>query len=134
MEFIKQYFVLLKKAKIDLKVSKNLLEYFENGDDELDLEVIMFHLQQCSEKSLKALLAYNHLHFTKTHDIEKLINALDDNNISILNNIKSLISLGEYAVERRYAIVHDDMENAQQYIDYLEKLVLYVDDAISTDA
>ena len=57
MEFLKQYEVLYKKAKTDLKVAKNILEDFENGDDELDLEVVMFHLQQSTEKLLKSLLA-----------------------------------------------------------------------------
>jgi HEPN domain-containing protein len=59
MEQMRQYGILYKKAKTDLKVSKNLLEDFNNGDDELDMETIMFHLQQSAEKLLKSLLAYN---------------------------------------------------------------------------
>ena len=76
MEFLKQYEVLYKKAKADLKAAKILLENFEDGVEELDLETIMFHLQQCAEKLLKSLLAYNKIHFTKTHDIEKLLEEL----------------------------------------------------------
>jgi len=37
--FLKQYEILYKKARTDLKVAKNILEDFENGDDELDIEV-----------------------------------------------------------------------------------------------
>ena len=33
MKFLKQYEILLKKSITDLKVSKNILEDFENGDD-----------------------------------------------------------------------------------------------------
>jgi len=73
MEFLKQYEVLYKKAKVDLNSAKILLNSFENGEVELDLEIIMFHLQQCSEKLLKALLSFNKLHFTKTHDLEKFV-------------------------------------------------------------
>jgi len=66
MEFLKQYEILLKKSKSDLKAGRNLLEDFENGDDELDMTIIMFHFQQSAEKLLKSLLAYNKKHFTKT--------------------------------------------------------------------
>ena len=34
----------LKKAKTDLKAAKILLKSFEDGDEELDLETVMFHL------------------------------------------------------------------------------------------
>lgn len=52
MEFLRQYEILLKKARTDLKVAKNILEDFEKGDEDLDLEVVMFHLQQSVEKLL----------------------------------------------------------------------------------
>lgn len=76
MEFVKQYVILHKKAKTDLRVAKILLEGFEKGDNELDVEVIMFHLQQCAEKLLKSILAFNEQHFTKIHSIETLVESL----------------------------------------------------------
>jgi len=103
VEFLKQYEILFKKARTDLKVAKNLLEDFENGDDDLDLEVILFHLQQSCEKLLKALLAYNKLHFTKTHSLEILITIIKNKNIELISDIECLISLEEYAIEGRYA-------------------------------
>ena len=126
MEFLKQYEVLYKKAKADLKAAKILLENFEDGVEELDLETIMFHLQQCAEKLLKSLLAYNKIHFTKTHDIEKLLEELRKNQITTLDESKELIKLSEYAVEGRYAIIHDDLEDANNYIKILEKLSDFV--------
>ncbi|MEA2019843.1 MAG: HEPN domain-containing protein [Campylobacterota bacterium] len=130
MAFLKQYEILLKKAKVDLKVSKNLLEDFENGDDELDLDVIMFHLQQSAEKLLKSLLSYSKLHYTKTHDIKSLIDALKDNNIEISIKIELFIPLTDYAVEGRYAIVHDDLSDVDKYIKKLDSLVLFVESKI----
>ena len=109
MGFLRQYEILYKKARTDLKVAKNILEDFENGDDELDLEVIMFHLQQSTEKLIKALLAYNRLHFTKTHSIAYLLDAISQNSIEIIENAPKLIPLTEFAVEGRYAIIHDDL-------------------------
>jgi len=130
MAFLKQYEMLLKKAKVDLKVSKNLLEDFENGDTELDLDVIMFHLQQSAEKLLKSLLAYSKLHYTKTHDIKNLIDALKDNNIQLSLEVEQLIPLTDYAVEGRYAIVHDDLSDVDKYIKKLDSLVLFVESKI----
>ena len=86
----------------------------------------MFHLQQCSEKLLKALLSYNGIHFTKTHDIEKLLKELKNNDIKILSESEELIELSEYAVEGRYSIIYDDLEDVDNYIEILEKLVEFV--------
>jgi len=130
MEFLKQYEILLKKSKSDLKAGRNLLEDFENGDDELDMTVIMFHFQQSAEKLLKSLLAYNKKHFTKTHDIKELISAIKDNNINIIADMEKLIPLTHFAVESRYSIIHDDMEDTEKYIDILEKLSLHVEKTI----
>ena len=116
MEFLKQYEVLFKKAKTDLKAAKILLKSFEDGDEELDLETVMFHLQQCAEKLLKSLLSYNGIHFTKTHDIEELLRVLKENKIKVLDGSKRLIDLSEYAIEGRYVVIYDDLENANKYI------------------
>ena len=126
MEFLKQYEILFKKAKTDLKVAKILLKNFKDGDEELDLETIMFHLQQCAEKLLKSLLSYNDKHFTKTHDIERLLEELRQNNIDVLDESENLIELSEYAVEGRYAIMHDDLEDVDRYVETLENLLDFV--------
>nr|WP_287413429.1 HEPN domain-containing protein [Pseudodesulfovibrio sp.] len=131
MEFLKQYEILYKKARTDLKVAKNLLEDFENGDEELDMEVIMFHLQQSVEKLLKSLLAYNKLHFTKTHSIEYLLDAITQNSIEIIQDTNKLIPLSEFAVEGRYAIIHDDIDNADEYIVIIDGLIEFVKAKVS---
>jgi len=133
MEFLKQYQILLKKAKADLKASKILLIDFEKGDDELDLETIMFHLQQCAEKLLKSILSYNNQHFTKTHDIKILIEAIKENAISTIDEIEDLIPLTDYAVEGRYSILHDDLNDTGKYITLLEQLKIAVEDIIKND-
>jgi HEPN domain-containing protein len=126
MAFLRQYEILIKKAKSDLKAGKNLLEDFTNGDDELDLETIMFHFQQCAEKLLKSLLIYNRHHIVKTHDIEDLILTIQDNNLEIISDVNKLIPLTEYAVEGRYAVIHDDLDDTDKYIKILDELLIYV--------
>ncbi|WP_458700345.1 HEPN domain-containing protein [Sulfurospirillum sp. 1307] len=130
MEFLKQYQILFKKARTDLKVAKNILEDFENGDEELDLEVVLFHLQQSCEKLLKTLLSYNKIHFTKTHSLEILVDKIKEKNIKLIPDIDTLLSLEEYAIEGRYAILHDDIENVDKYIKILDNLLKFVEDTI----
>ena len=133
MEFLKQYEILLKKSKSDFKAGRNLLEDFENGDEELDISTIMFHFQQSAEKLLKALLSYNKIHFTKTHNIKELISAANNNNIDTTTNVEELITLTYFAVEGRYAVLHDDIDDAEKYIDILKQLVLHVEQVIKKE-
>jgi len=127
MEFLKQYDVLYKKAKVDFNTAKVVLESFENGNIELDLEVVYFHLQQCTEKLFKSLLSFYKQHFTKTHDLLTLFNAIKQQNIKIDNiDIEFLLPLSEYAVEGRYSIIHDDLNDTDMYIKILEDLLTFV--------
>ncbi|HIJ23508.1 MAG: HEPN domain-containing protein [Gammaproteobacteria bacterium] len=131
MEFMKQYRVLVIKAKADLKAGKNLLEDIEQGDEELDIGVVMFHLQQSAEKLLKALLSYHQHHYTKTHSIRELIGAVQRYNIAMPEQSEQLIPLSYYAVEGRYAVIHDDMEDVDKYILRLDELVHFINEMIS---
>ena len=130
-QFLKVYEVLYKKAKVDLNLAKLALENFENGDIELDLEVVMFHLQQCAEKLIKSLMDYNKIAFKKTHDILELIECAKENNIMLIKNIENLVPLTDYSVEGRYAILHDDIEDAHKYIKFLEEFKAFVEDTVS---
>jgi len=130
MAFLRQYEILLTKAKSDLKAGRILLNRFDSGDDELDLETIMFHLQQCAEKLLKALLSFNKCHIVKTHDLEELLSIINARQIEVTKNAYELIPLTEYAVEGRYAVIHDDLDDADKYIQILEELLQYVSSAI----
>jgi len=126
MEFLKQYEILNKKAITDLKTSIIILQSFEDGDNELDLETIMFHLQQCAEKFIKSILDFNNIKFPHTHDIDILVNLINSNNIDIPLKINDFSHLTDYAVEGRYAILHDDIEDAHTYIEQLKQLKQFI--------
>ena len=55
----------VRKAENDLISAKHLLTLRENQPT----DSICFHAQQCAEKYLKALLTFQGIDFTKTHDI-----------------------------------------------------------------
>lgn len=118
--------MFLYKATIDLNSAKYLLEAFSGNKVEIDIEKIYFELQQCAEKLLKSILTKNNIIFPKTHDIEQLLELCEQNNIDLLSSIDSLIVLSDYAVEGRYGIIHDDLNNADKYIKILDELLIVV--------
>jgi len=113
----------LYKAQVDLNSAKYLLEAFNNNTIEIDIEKIYFDLQQCAEKILKSFLSKEDILFPRTHDIEHLIEICQENELQLIQDIDELIELSDYAVNGRYAIIHDDINEAQKYIIILEKMI-----------
>ena len=62
-----------------------------------------------------------------------LIDAIHNNQISIIPDIDKLIPLTEFAVEGRYAIIHDDLEGADKFIVILDELLAFVKSAITIE-
>ncbi len=118
------------KGNIDFNTSKHLLKDFNAGLVEIDLETIYFHLQQSVEKLLKSLLCKYKIRIQKTHDIEDLIDLLKTNNIVIPNEIECFNELTAYAVEGRYSIILDDIEDSEKYITILEAFIVFVKENI----
>lgn len=71
---------------------------------EISLEDLCFDLQQCVEKSFKALLIAKNIEFPKTHSISKLIELLQENGITIPEELLEFTELTTYAVETRYPL------------------------------
>lgn len=122
VNYLKQYELFYKKAGVDFKAAQNLYEDVQKGDTELDLEIIFFHLQQTAEKLLKSLLSFMEISFPKIHDLEELLNLIHQNNINLQTNNEKLTDLGDYAVEGRYSIIHDDFEDAKEYFNIISTL------------
>ena len=112
--------MFLYKAIVDFNSGKCLLKSFENDELEIDIEKIYFDFQQSTEKLLKALLTHNTIDIEKTHDINKLIKLCGINNINLIEDIDILIDLTEYAIEGRYGIICDDLNDTQSYISSLD--------------
>lgn len=94
----------LKRAKSNLILAKNInkndLEIF-GGD--IYLEDLCFDLQQCAEKSLKALLVYYGIEFPKIHDLSELFRLIKKHiSLEIPPEIKKASRLTTYAVITRY--------------------------------
>lgn len=118
--------MFLYKAIVDLNSARCLLQAYNEDKIEIDIEKIYFELQQSAEKALKAMLTKNAIVFPKTHDIEQLLNICTENNVRILDNaqlLEELIELSDYAVEGRYSILRDDVNNSEKYCQIIEQIV-----------
>ncbi|MFH0702161.1 MAG: HEPN domain-containing protein [bacterium] len=89
----------LKIAKSNLNLGKSHCKLI---DENIRFEEFCYELQQCVEKSLKALLIFKKIEFPKTHSIEKLIDLLQKNGVSLPKNLLVSAKLTDYAIETRY--------------------------------
>ncbi|MEI6827067.1 MAG: HEPN domain-containing protein [Desulfuromonadales bacterium] len=129
-KFPRQYEILLKKADADLALVQYVLTL---EDKPIDIDIVFFHLQQAVEKYLKALICYNGVHFEKIHDIDKIITVCRNNSIDLPEYIEVFIELNPYAVEGRYAVISDDMDDAEGYAKLLAQLRVFVAEIIDSE-
>lgn len=132
-DFLTQYEILFIKAKADLEAANVLYDKLLKGNSGLDLEVICFHLQQSAEKLMKAVLSKNQINYPKVHDLETLNNLLIENNIDLHTNPELLVELNDYAVEGRYAIMHEELDSIKEIFTLVTDMVNEADRIINTD-
>ena len=118
--------MFLYKAIIDFNSARALMKLFENNEIDIDIEKVYFDLQQTTEKLIKSILSKHNIKFKKIHDIEELLAVCKDNNISLMDDIENLIDLTDYAVEGRYDIICDDIEDSDKYFTLVEDFIKFV--------
>lgn len=123
-EFLKYYELLLRKASVDFHSAKHLFAGYQRGNSELDIEVVMFHLQQTAEKCLKSILSYHQIFYPKVHDLEFLLRLLSENGINLEIDAGTIIDLSDYAVEGRYGIIQDDLNDIEMYFSEVDLLLM----------
>ena len=73
-----------RKAIEDLQAAKLLLS--QNSESFWGPSV--FHSQQAAEKAIKGFLAFNKIRFSKTHDLEILVNLISQVDANFANQLK----------------------------------------------
>jgi HEPN domain-containing protein len=131
--FVKYYELLLQKAAVNMRSAIILYNDFQNGNSVLDIEVILFHLQQAAEKCLKAVLSFHQINYQRVHDLEVLVNLIIENSIPLQINSIRLIDLSDFAVEGRYSVIHDDLVDAEKYFQEINQLYQQAKEIISTN-
>ena len=88
----------LEKAEGDLASAQHLLKL---PDSECHFDVVCFHAQQCSEKSLKAFLVLHAIPFGRSHDLGELLEMCTMDR-QLIRELDQIDNLTPYAVEARY--------------------------------
>lgn len=88
-------------------------------------EQICFHSQQCAEKAVKAVLLFKEIDFPLTHDLEELLDILENSGIKLISMLTEAGKLTPYAVETRYPGYWGDLtnEDADESIELAEKIL-----------
>ena len=110
----------LKFAKIDLQSSETLIE-----DESLSTSAA-FHVQQCVEKSLKALLELYNEKVPRVHDLIKLkkqVEEIDTKNIKI--NEEIIDQINQVYIDTRYpadfGLLPDGNPSKERIVKFIEE-------------
>jgi HEPN domain-containing protein len=93
---------MLVLAQRDLKALQGMLDADIFAD-----EIFGFHAQQAVEKALKAWLTLVGVEYPRTHDLEELLELLEEHAEPILEAFYDLVDLTDFAVQFRYRIFED---------------------------
>ena len=94
--FLKQYEIFILKAEQDISLVHEVI-----GNSNVAPEIMLFHIQQCVEKLIKALFSYNSVQFSKTHDLDELVDLALEHVIALPSFMETLTELSPYAVDGR---------------------------------
>lgn len=93
---------MLTLAQRDFKALQGMLDAETFAD-----EIFGFHAQQAVEKALKAWLTLVGVEYPRTHDLEELLELLEEHAEPILEAFYNLVDLTDFAVQFRYRIFED---------------------------
>jgi HEPN domain-containing protein len=119
--FLEQYKVFILKAKQDISLVHEVM-----GNNNVAPEIMLFHIQQSVEKLIKALFSFHSVRFPKSHDLDQLVDLALEHGIALPPFINKLTELSPYAVEGRYAIIHDDLHDIADMLSESERFLAYV--------
>jgi len=87
-----------------LELARSDLSFARGGREMDDVlpEPIAFHVQQCAEKALKAVLISRNVHFPPTHNLQVLVDLCEEVGLTVSQKVAESVELTPYAVEGRY--------------------------------
>lgn len=96
--------------------------------------IVGFHLQQASEKLIKAVLAAHGMVFARSHDLEYLIGLLAEGRIDAPDDIEEAETLAAWAVEFRYEGEEPPALDRAGSLTLVEELKVWAEGAIAKAA
>ena len=117
----------LARAKSNLALAQ------QPKPEEAFWEDLCYNAQQAAEKALKAVLQHNGIIFRYVHDLDELITALENSQVSVPDAIKGAVDLTQYAVETRYPGFYETIteEEYQQAIELATRVVDWAEETIT---
>ncbi|MFQ5706636.1 MAG: HEPN domain-containing protein [bacterium] len=103
----------LARARSNLKLAQS------EKTEEIYWEDLCFELQQCAEKSIKAVLLFKGIEFPYVHDIARLITLAKEKKILWTEELDEAAELSQYAVEARYPGLSEEVSE-EEYKQALE--------------
>jgi HEPN domain-containing protein len=83
------------------------------------------------EKLVKALFSFYSVRFPKTHDLDELVELAQEHGIALPPFMEKLTELSPYAVEGRYAILHDDLHDIADMLSESERFLAHVFETVN---
>lgn len=117
---------LIFKAQEDLDLAKKYLE------DDTQHELVGYNLAQACEKYLKALCDMKGLEYPSNeegHDLDALMQILEENNFSAISSHADVIELTPYN-STTARIRPDERLDLQEYVSYVDNLKKLVGDQL----
>ena len=114
-----------------LERKENILSNINNSRANID-QLKEQEINEAMEKILKAVLDFNGVVFKKTHDLFELAELATEQNISLPDFIDKLCELTPYAVEARYSLLHDDIQNAREFLDEAKQFFVFAQNLEAT--
>ena len=90
----------LSLADRDIKTFRLLADVPDSDD-----AAVGFHAQQAAEKCLKAVLSFHKIPFRKTHNLDELVDLLEDHKKPAPPTPEMLDALNPFAVALRYDLI-----------------------------
>ncbi len=93
----------------------------------IDLEDLCYQAQQSAEKALKAVYLAKGVRFPFSHNLDLLLQGLEDLGLEIIESVEAASSLTRYAVETRYPAFFDPvtLEEYQVALDRAEAVLTW---------
>ena len=112
-------------ASIDLRSAKKLLE------DETLTQSAAFHLHQTVEKAFKATIEYSNKKIPKIHDLEKLMEIINENGIKFKTNTDPILKINNIYIEARYPGDQGLLPNGTPSVKFVEEMYEFTEQILN---
>lgn len=119
--------LLLRKAQQDEVIVQRLID-----DPAINDESLGFHVQQAAEKLLKALLALQGIDYPRTHDLDLLVELLEQTTCPLPEGLLTIVELTPMATVFRYEeLPLDEPLPREQWPGLIARLREFVEERIA---